>query len=253
MNMDTDPRDSQECLAFRVAADPSPREPRRLSWRRAIWGGLIAGALGLLGQGVGQAATWATVGGLIAWRGSWIFDRLGVAHLTWCASLNPHAERETERSHQLFEQWFEADPNLRDPDGLAALLNGDQELRNLQVEHQYWVALAIPPFFGLVYGSLFGPPFGILLALVRDPSLGLSPTFGAWLGLAIGPAPVALVAGAALCWLVELDPHLPLRTRIGRRALLVASPLTIVPAVWHWVRGSARRRQAAGPTGTARA
>jgi hypothetical protein len=113
-----------------------------------------------------------------------------------------------------------------------------EEIKEWKEQQEFRLALVISPLAGLFHGTLAGGIVGALCGL--DSDLDVSASTGAALGVLVGPAIVALAAGAAMASVVHLSRELPLRVRLVRRGVLLISAVYIIPAIWHCLKTMCR-------------
>jgi hypothetical protein len=115
------------------------------------------------------------------------------------------------------------------------------EYRRMMEDQHFAMSLSLPPLAGLFYGTLLGAVAGAIVGLGRGN--GVSAQAGAVLGMLTGQVLLAFAAAIALAFVaIRRGAGLSWRERIARRALLVISPLVIVPCVWYCLRTVIRQR-----------
>lgn len=188
-----------------------------------VWGLILACLVFIFDQKPSLAACWFACGaciGLVAFR---ILRPFGSPFLEWYQNFF----YDPERTHLM----------------LTLLLQGkdNTEEYTRYIEEQGWSAyLALPPLSGLFHGFLLGGIGGALCSL--DSHLNIDASTGAAVGLLVGPILVSGIASVTLAFLVPpLDKRLPLKARIGRRTLLIVSPVLFFPAAWYSLKKVAKR------------
>jgi hypothetical protein len=201
-------------------------------WWVALWTvwGMIVGALILwLDRNPFTAAAWAVGGAMVGLHGR----RL----------LNPVSEQ-LFRWYRRLDKDDEVSPRVRRIARLA--LNHQLESEEFQrlireeaEESEPFVALLIPPVFGLLWGTLLGALIGALipldseinltgLALDLDP--GIPASAGALLGVISISILLSCVCSLAMTWIIPIPKRLPRHTRLKWRVRMLISPLLFCTA-----------------------
>ena len=193
-----------------------------------VWSawGLVVGAIILwLDRDPTKAALWLALGIAIPTCVVRLFGRFTSPAYHWYRRFasNP------EQRHRMIELLIDEKTD-------------SEEYKRLSDNETYRELTILPPMFGLFYGVLLGGICGALCGLA--PTLNITASEGAMYGTVVGIIGASFITAGVFALIILFDKTLPFTPRIVWCALMLVSPLLVVPVVCHCVTWMVTRRSA---------